>query len=166
MGLIRHSYMTKRWGVLFSPQGAALGYKVTSMISRVVLVLSLLSKIVQVECHLIHTPVGENHVQRNLNLINELRSSKRFALDGGVDISKNQTLSMTDDQGVKYVCVYENKTSSASKAKPGGSPAGPTSIPNQGGLPSHDLPALRGVCVEFPQGWWTYRWCHKQQVTQ
>ena len=23
-----------------------------------------------------------------------------------------------------------------------------------------------GVCVEFPQGWWTYRWCHKQQVTQ
>ena len=121
------------------------------MISHVVLVLSLLSKIVQVECHLIHTPVGENHVQRNLNLINELRSSKRFALDGGVDISKNQTLSMTDDQGVKYVCVYENKTSSASKAKPGGSPAGPTSTPNQGGIPSHDLPALRGYVLSSPR---------------
>lgn len=136
------------------------------MISRIVFVLTLLSKIVQLECHLIHTPVGENHVQRNLNLINELRNSKRFALDGGVDISKNQTLSMTDDQGVNYVCVYENTTSSGSKAQPGRSPVDSTTIQKQDGVPSHDLSPLRGVCVEFPQGWWTYRWCHKQQVTQ
>ena len=73
---------------------------------------------------------------------------------------------MTDDQRVKYVCVYENKTSSASKRKPGGSPAGPTSTPNQGGLPSHDLPALWGYVLSLPAKCGYIAGAQKQQVNQ
>ena len=172
----------------------------TSRYLFVALVFVVLYTPRDVHSNLIHTPVGNNHVQRNLNLISELRNSHRFDVNSDSNFIKNQTMSMTDDLGVQYMCVYVNTTSStdedddlshddvkkqdgkkdnANKHTPNDSNDNNPSISSQTTTtmkknkklantlqPNHDLHALRGVCVEFPHGWWTYRWCHKQQVTQ
>jgi hypothetical protein len=150
-------------------------------------VFVLSSTLRSVSCNLIHTPVGSDHAQRNLNLINELRNKHHFDLNSDSNFMKNQSMSMTDDLGVQYSCVYVNISSSKDgsetdsdnqnsnandkKTKEPSQPNQPTQSTTNGresaiSNKNHDLPALRGICVEFPRGWWTYRWCHRQQVTQ
>ena len=115
------------------------------------------------------------HTIRNLALIQKLSNSVRFDVQGGTK-PFNKTVQMTNHLGQQYVCKIGNKTRPNTEV-PEGSPGasistmhGGISSSSRAGFnlqdPARQVQRLKDVCIEFPLGWWTYRWCHEKQVTQ
>ena len=110
------------------------------------------------------------HSQRNIDLIDRLSGTVRFDVEGAAAAS-NQTVQMTDHLGKQYNCKLGNKTADVKGSPPrrngdDGFVSRPGSRNFSPSDPEQQLQQIAGVCAEFPLGWWTYRWCHKKQVTQ
>ena len=102
------------------------------------------------------------HHERNIDLISRLSGVVRFDVEGST--APNQAVQMTDHVGQQYRCTLGNKTKGSerrAKSKDGST----TTIFMPPDL-DQQLKDLEGICADFRLGWWSYRWCHKQQVTQ